>query len=42
MGGGTCTWKGNIKNTYKILIGKSARIISSWKINIEIFPEEGA
>jgi hypothetical protein len=25
----------------KIVIGKSARIVSSWKFNIEIYPGEG-
>ena len=39
-GWGTCTLEGKHKKR-KIVIGKSARIVSSWKFNIEIYPGEG-
>jgi hypothetical protein len=38
--GGGCTSERKHKKR-KIVIGKSARIISSWKFNIEIYPGEG-
>jgi len=37
---GGCTSEGKHKKR-KVVIGKSARIISSWKFNIEICPGEG-
>jgi len=38
--GGACISEGKHKKR-KIVIGKSARIISIWKFNIEIYPGEG-